>query len=76
MGVVKSLAAWVRKASRENRLFRTFWQAVFAYLAVNLATWTGTEDIGLALETLAAGSIAAGFSALWKTTQEMPEKSK
>ena len=68
MGMAKSLVAWMKKASRENRIWRTFWQAVFAYASVNLATWDGSQDLSLALETLAMGSIAAGLSALWKTS--------
>lgn len=72
MGLIKSLIAWIKKASRENRMFRTYIQASVGYLLVNAgAVLNDGGDLALALETLAAGSIAAGLSALWKTAQEI-----
>ena len=71
MGKVKSLAEWLRTACRTNRVLRTFIQAFGAYAAVNLpAVLEGEADVKMALEALMLGALAAGFSAVWKTSCE------
>lgn len=70
MGMVKRAVTWFKRACRQNRILRTFFQAAGAYLAINIPTfWDGGGDLKLAAETLLLGAIAAGFSALWKTAQ-------
>lgn len=65
---MKKLINWVKKASRTNRVFRTFIQGLAGYMAVNVMTlWESGADFEVALEALIAGSIAAGISAIWKT---------
>ena len=65
---MKKLIAWLRKACRTNRVFRTAVQGFASYMAMNLPVfWDGSGDFGVALEALLAGAIAAGISAIWKT---------
>ena len=65
---MKKLIIWIKKASRSNRVFRTFAQALAGYMAVNAATlWESGADLEVALEALLAGAVAAGISAVWKT---------
>ena len=65
---MKKLIAWVKKASRSNRVFRTAVQGFCSYMAINVpAIWDRGGDLAVALEALVAGAIAAGISAIWKT---------
>ena len=65
---MKKLINWVKKASRTNRIFRTFIQGLAGYMSVNIMTlWESGADFKMALEALLVGAIAAGISAIWKT---------
>jgi len=65
---MKKAYAWLKKACRTNRVFRTAVQGFAGYMAINLPTfWDGSGDVWVALEALLAGAIAAGISAVWKT---------
>ena len=65
---MKNLISWIKKASRTNRVFRTALQSFCGYMAISLPNfWDGSGDIGVALEALFAGAVAAGISAVWKT---------
>lgn len=77
---MKKAINWIKKASRTNRIFRTFCQGLAGYMAVSLPNfWDGSGDFEVALEALIAGAIAAGISAIWKTAAAeliIPEESE
>lgn len=65
---MKKAIAWIKRASRTNRVFRTAVQGFAGYMAANVPTfWENGADFEMALEALVAGAIAAGISAIWKT---------
>ena len=64
---MKRAYAWLRRACRTNRVFRTAVQGFSSYMAINLPTFWDGGDMGVALEALLAGAVAAGISAVWKT---------
>ena len=64
---MKGAYAWLKRACRTNRVFRTAVQGFSSYMAINLPTFWDGGDMGVALEALLAGAVAAGISAVWKT---------
>ena len=65
---MKKAYAWLKKACRTNRVFRTAVQSICGYMVVNITTlWEGAADFKVALEAFVVGAIAAGISAIWKT---------
>ena len=67
---MKRAYAWLKKACRTNRVFRTFVQGATGYLIVQLPVfWDGGGDLVLAAKALLTGALAAGISAVWKTAE-------
>lgn len=75
---MKGMISWVKKASRSNRIFRTFVQGAMGHLVIQLpAALDGGGDARIALEAVLVGALAAGISAVWKTAEAdlmAPEK--